>query len=135
MSAPSSRGGPSRGGPDRPLDTSDPWFRTVREAVAQGTVDGVRYGSAAAIAASTVRRAAAVPAPSIGGTGAVASTSRASSSSIASRSSSRPSAASVFRTLSGALVPWSSTSRSSGGVSRLAGAASCFSSGNRAAAG
>ena len=42
---------------------------------------------------------------------------------------------SVLRTLSGAAVWWSSTPRSNGGVSRVAGVASCLSSGKSAAAG
>src|SRR5258707_1994208 len=59
---------------------------------------------------------------------------RPSSSSQARTSSSAPSAASALRTLSGAPVPWSSTPRSSGGVSRVAGAANCLSSAYLAAA-
>ena len=82
-----------------------------------------------------MRRAMAVPAPRIGLLGAVATTSWASSSSITSRSSSRPKAVSVLRTVSGAAVAWSSTPRSSGGMSRVAGAANCLSSAINAAAG
>ena len=97
------------------------WLRTHpppdRKAVSQSPMDciwpRVRHGAGLLDHAEGVIRAV----PRTGSVGAIVNRSRASMSSIASRSSSKPSAASVLRTLSGAAVLWSSTPRSSGGVS------------------
>lgn len=91
--------------------------------------------AAPAIASSTMRKASLVPFPIIGLADMAAMTSWAISSSIARMSPRSPSAVSVLRTLSGALVPCSSTPMSRIGVSRVAGSASCLSSGKAAAAG